>query len=772
MGDIQFAIEAAINGDFSWSNYLEHKKISIVCSLLTCGVGAYLNRGVQMSSAGAKKVIGKVFTKIAEAAGNALVGIGISKGMDMAFDQLRKIIFQKIEESATKSMSRLRAKLTTLSNSIGQDPSRLGSVLDEIENVYFDDQKLEAEITKHTKGVANAIAAGIGKAAKNARKHTGAFKSLSTAAQVASRSIDTAFVLKEVIMSLTQIEAFVSKAEAVVDTKVQLQAQETMPAVGSDAEISTLIDSKVKHWSELLSCKIKQRIQKGVVEPKVTAAAQNLLHNMGKMAMDKVKKSIGEQNFVDKKYEQSLRKVREHNLTRLANVQGMFKRSEAKEGLSEILSRETGTTFDLTQLDPQKKILDGYTVEDLRQHVPEVRVAKIGERYVVIPPGRLFEATKCVLVEHMFDKHDIRPENYKLEFAGEKGHASVVLHGKQIVLSNGEKKTCPEQVVLWWKKYNETKNEDTATRYALDQIEIALLRWEQVQECTNILMQNQQVAQFVSKCMVTIGDPSIKAMKSFGRGCSGIDTSDAVDARKAIESISEQSEFAEKYHTINQYDNAMLDLHTKVSEAMQQSDTSPTSKDEGKKFLELFDHRTMLSSRRGNDEAKGLSGNPMCVVFGPENLNQMRTYDSGKGNQLGFEAIHDGKGFPGGERVYTGKNDKLQTHVTIATRGAVADDMMLRGLQEIMPVSARGMPPGFDTRNKKQKTEVGNRHDEKIMKLSPEQKQQLPVRRCGNPLRAKDWHSTKFGNKDQSSQINNPDYESREHILTGIWGLD
>ncbi|CAF3081850.1 unnamed protein product [Rotaria sp. Silwood2] len=47
IGDIVFAIQASIEGNFSWKSYGQHKVQSLMISLVTVGVGSFLSKGAQ-----------------------------------------------------------------------------------------------------------------------------------------------------------------------------------------------------------------------------------------------------------------------------------------------------------------------------------------------------------------------------------------------------------------------------------------------------------------------------------------------------------------------------------------------------------------------------------------------------------------------------------------------------------------------------------------------------------------------------------------------------
>ncbi|CAJ0952085.1 unnamed protein product, partial [Mesorhabditis belari] len=54
VGDLIFAVSAMRSGYFSWSAYWQHKKESIMFTVVTCGIGAFFARGAQVSRYGAK----------------------------------------------------------------------------------------------------------------------------------------------------------------------------------------------------------------------------------------------------------------------------------------------------------------------------------------------------------------------------------------------------------------------------------------------------------------------------------------------------------------------------------------------------------------------------------------------------------------------------------------------------------------------------------------------------------------------------------------------
>ena len=465
VGDIQFAIESAIKGDFSWSKYLEHKLISMACSIVTCGVGAYLNRGVSVAKQGiksalsSKAVLGKIFKKCMEAVGNTLVSMGVDKMMDLAFDQLLAQLFAQITTSAGTTMARLKTKLTALHTALGHDHERVRAVMAEIDRDYLSQQKLDAEISKHVKGVANAVAGGIGRAAKGARTHGAAFQKLATGAKVANKLIDATFILKEVTMALSEIDRFVGQACDMVDEKTK-EAKRGTSAASATGD-TAYIDAKITAWQKQLSDEVKSKVRHGVVQPKVVAAAQRLVQRYAVAAKDQLVSAFGAENFVDHTREASLKKARETNLTRLANSQKMFKNATQTASLPEIL-KNNEVSFDASSLDPNKPILDGYTAAMLKGMIPEMMIVKQGDSYVPVPPGRFSEPTNVEAVRAIlpmshaaFDRDRDRDIAVCLGDESAAGHIAPKVDGNVVVLKGVDGKSlCHDQTYLFLDFYH------------------------------------------------------------------------------------------------------------------------------------------------------------------------------------------------------------------------------------------------------------------------------------------------------------------------------
>jgi hypothetical protein len=463
VGDIQFAIEAAIKGDFSWSKYLEHKLISLACSIVTCGVGAYLNRGVSVAKQGiksalsSKAVLGKIFKKCMEAVGNTLVSMGIDKAMDLAFDQILQELFKNIETSAGTSMARLKTRLTALHTALGNDQERVRAVMAEIDSDYLSQQKLEAEISKHLKGVANAVAGGIGRAAKMAKTHGAAFQKLEKGAKVANKLIDATFILKEVGLALSEIDRFVGQACDMVDEKTKQAKRGTSAALA--AGDTAYIDAKITAWQKQLGDEVKSKVRHGVVQPKVVAAAQRLVQRYAVAAKDRMVAAFGAENFVDPTREASLKKARETNLTRLANSQKMFKNATQTASLPEIL-KNNEVSFDASSLDPNKPILDGYTAAMLKGMIPEMMIVKQGDSYVPVPPGRFSEPTNIEAVKAILPmSHAAFDRDRDIAVcpgdASAEGHIAPKVDGKVVALKGVDGKAlCHDQTYLFLDFYH------------------------------------------------------------------------------------------------------------------------------------------------------------------------------------------------------------------------------------------------------------------------------------------------------------------------------
>ena len=98
MGDIIFGVMAAVNGDFSWSAYGQHKVISLAITLISGGVGAYLSKGAQATKIGVgvatkqaitRAIVKAVSFEVIGGVANALVSLGAEEVVNAIMKEIQ-----------------------------------------------------------------------------------------------------------------------------------------------------------------------------------------------------------------------------------------------------------------------------------------------------------------------------------------------------------------------------------------------------------------------------------------------------------------------------------------------------------------------------------------------------------------------------------------------------------------------------------------------------------------------------------------------------------
>ncbi|CAF3446708.1 unnamed protein product [Rotaria socialis] len=105
IGDIIFAIQSGIQGNFSWKAYCQHKVQSLIISLLTAGVGSYLSKGAQAGKATIalatkaailKAIAKETMTHLITGVASAIVSISTDELSQFLMKELLDKHFEKI----------------------------------------------------------------------------------------------------------------------------------------------------------------------------------------------------------------------------------------------------------------------------------------------------------------------------------------------------------------------------------------------------------------------------------------------------------------------------------------------------------------------------------------------------------------------------------------------------------------------------------------------------------------------------------------------------
>jgi hypothetical protein len=380
VGDMIFAIEAQISGNFSWSAYMEHKLISLAMSIVTCGVGAACSFGVQVAETGMKTVLRKVGKKIVEAVSTAISGFAIDKIIDAFFAGVMQVLEKQFGDVLSGTLHNLQEKLNELLQKT-QNSAAVQQFMQRLEEDYFSDQQVAEKAQRYFHHAIGAIAQGLGNAAKIRKLHGAAFAGVANAAKVLQQGLRACKHIENFTKAITEINRFLSHAIDRVDLEISKAALGSNPAEGNNAFIAPA----VAEWERRLKEKILSYVKDGMLKSEAKLAVNKFLQKIGHQMNQKMFDPAFMRN---NKHIESLEKVRTTNLDRLASKDAMFKTNRSKTP-HEIIS----TDPTMRAVNPPDDSLcantDGHTVGDIKTMIPGVVFFEIGEgtkkRMVFLP---------------------------------------------------------------------------------------------------------------------------------------------------------------------------------------------------------------------------------------------------------------------------------------------------------------------------------------------------------------------------------------------------
>jgi hypothetical protein len=468
VGDMIYAIEAAISGNFSWNAYLKHKIISLACSILTCGVGSAITSraGVQIAKAGLKTVVKKVAKKILEAVATALSGLAI--------DALLDEFFNAIVHAMVKEVDILRAPFQGLEEKLKALYIKTGNgqiVSDFMRNLsasYFDAVKMGELVSRYMHQVLGAIATGIGNAAKVIKHQGGKFKAVAQAAEAFQKMLKVTKYIECIVRALGEMVDFIIS----IGSKIELKTREAASRNDgkqphSEANLA-FIHSEVEGWKDIMQKRAVDQLKDGILKPEIKNSVNDYLRRMGRS----VKEGIGlAGRLEDKKYKANLLQVRTRNLSVLASSDRMFFKRDLQCPADIVGKNELDNAIDL----PDDQLLenaDGHTVGSIKNMIPGVVFYKTTDgRLIILPPDMNNQPISKIAIDALYEqngRYSLSEEQYKLkksDVEGEADHSIPVVNGEEIHLVpiNG---LCDEQTRLFWDKLNrlEHKYGDSMTK--------------------------------------------------------------------------------------------------------------------------------------------------------------------------------------------------------------------------------------------------------------------------------------------------------------------
>jgi tetratricopeptide (TPR) repeat protein len=367
VGDIMFGIEAYISGNFSFKAYLEHKLISVALSVLSCGVGAWCNKGVSIARAGFKAVIKKVGKKILEAGVHALVGIGLDKAMDLVVRQIVESVVEQYVKHVQPGFASIVANLGILYDRC-ESRQAVVNFMNKICEDFFDVKSIGDKVQQYCSQVVSAIATGLGNALKQRKTNMAGFSALQAFVKAMSVAIKVSNIAVNVIRACSEMALFVLRAGNKIDLELQKvgsnaeSIRETRTGVTSN---KAFIKEAVDGWSKLIKESMTNYVHNGILKPSVRQVVNGWLKNVG----NKMKDAVFPKDFmVDTARQKYLDEAREKNADKLAKTDKLFGSQNKQRTASQMLP-QSGVKTIFPADNALCSNMDGYTVGEIKANL-------------------------------------------------------------------------------------------------------------------------------------------------------------------------------------------------------------------------------------------------------------------------------------------------------------------------------------------------------------------------------------------------------------------
>ncbi|WP_375326319.1 hypothetical protein [Candidatus Tisiphia endosymbiont of Nemotelus uliginosus] len=312
IGDIVFAIQASIEGNFSWKSYGQHKVQSLMISLVTVGVGSFLSKGAQAGklavglatkTAITKAIMKTVIVEACTAIGTAAVTVGTEEISKLLIEEIANIHFVQYFEKWTKEDSAYHHKTVSIENKLNALYNKFGTTVakQSIETCIESSlnqmisgalgNKIFAQVSR----VVGSITKGFSTAAKNLGRGHSKAKLLGAIASIVDKTVRVAEFSKNFAqlcniyndfydhlgVELARIEESLAEQQKNGTLKIdEMQIAQDKVHCSFSGEAS----KDLRKTQEKLHIAFKAKIKNGFLQP----AVSSLLH----MAMKPIQQMI------------------------------------------------------------------------------------------------------------------------------------------------------------------------------------------------------------------------------------------------------------------------------------------------------------------------------------------------------------------------------------------------------------------------------------------------------------------------------------------------
>ena len=314
--DLLFAAECFWSGQFSWKAYAKHKAVSLMLSVLTLGVGAYLSRGAKESMYG-YKIGGEAMNRLVgnellEAVGTRVIAKTVAKDIGFKFlrtasqfvcwkasemiagtieDHTRDAYQYCIEQACDFNEIKNRvhdlyvAKGYKLTQAVLEET--LKKVFEKEENTIYAKTTLFA---KTAQKYASQACAAYQKGSQHAVAKTGTDQSFGKVVRVGQLIFQGTSGAVKLLKVTTRVKA---KSKEIESTLAELSSQAIQPSKDENSEIELTLDGTLEWFerkcSEFLAKDLSHEVGQEIIRP-----ATELALNMAARQAYKKMKEINE----------------------------------------------------------------------------------------------------------------------------------------------------------------------------------------------------------------------------------------------------------------------------------------------------------------------------------------------------------------------------------------------------------------------------------------------------------------------------------------------
>ena len=315
VGDIIFAIESAYSGYFSWKSYLEHKRLSLISTVLSMGVGMWFSKGSQVSRFGYKiggnslsKTCGfELFKKTSEASIKELevnvsklvlkrIGWKIYKGVtsgiaNVAIDALIETFFSKVTSYIADMLVQnieseidkrnMDSMLLSLYKTYG--PNKSKSYLKTWNNEILSETWIVQEICSVLSSIIGSVNSGLQSAIKKNRKSGNEVNGLQDFIMITDNLWKIIKNLVSFIAISTTVKRFLDSTENKIKEKISLEStfkiKDKFDIELNHNEFKCFKYEIKKDWKIILGRRLKNDIENQLLKPLLEKGAQKLIYS-------------------------------------------------------------------------------------------------------------------------------------------------------------------------------------------------------------------------------------------------------------------------------------------------------------------------------------------------------------------------------------------------------------------------------------------------------------------------------------------------------------